>query len=206
MPQSLRQNFEQKLKENDEIILQQEGNNSADMLFFTNYFKMHRLKISSIKEMKASSFGEFLPAIFKFEEGELILKSIYVEKYFGSVLFFYENGKAVKVDINSYKTNRKKLLNAYYSGSKLINIFFETNSSYYMLKTFDEKAAIVNSSLLETKNKRNAQGQIIVKLKKTYSIKEVLKLNENEVAELKSLIYNKIPATPVSIATQLKLN
>ena len=106
-------------------------NNSADMLFFTNYFKMHRLKISSIKEMKASSFGEFLPAIFKFEEGELILKSIYVEKYFGSVLFFYENGKAVKVDINSYKTNRKKLLNAYYSGSKLINIFFETNSSYY---------------------------------------------------------------------------
>ena len=64
-----------------------------------------------------------------------------------------------------------------------------------MLKTFDEKAAVINSSLLETKTKRNAQGTTVVKLKKTYSLKEFLKLNENELKEFEALIKNKIPAT-----------
>ncbi len=199
MPQSLRQKFEQKLKEDDEIIFQKEVENCVDLLFFTNNFKMYRLNIASVKEMKASSFGEFLPAIFKFDEGEKIVKAIYVKDYSGSLLFFYENGKAGKVAMESYKTNRKKLLNAFHKGSKIVNIFYEKEPTYYMLKSYYEKAIVFNSSLLETKTKKDGIGTQIIKLKSKETLKEVLKLEYDEVEKNKFLVCGKIPANGVSL-------
>lgn len=184
---SLRQNSEQKLKEKDEIVISTEVEGDVDILVFSNECKMNKVNLSCFKETKASSFGEFLPAYFKFGEKEKIVKTIYTKNYEGFLLFFYENGYVAKIPLKFYKTNRKKLLNAYYKNSKLVEIFHETKEKDYMLKTNGKKNLVVNSSLIEEKEKKQTKGVKVLKLTGKSYLKNVLKLEKKEAKKYEQI-------------------
>ena len=162
--QSLRLSHEQKLKEKDEICLQEEVLNDVDVLFFTDKGRMYRLNLKEIKENKASAFGEYMPAYFKFEDDEKIIKVLYTSDYNGNLIFFYKNGKVSKVSFLSYKTNRKKLLTAFSKDVDLVSLFLEKADSFYMMCSNNEKAIIVSSSLAEVKSKKDSKGVSFLRL------------------------------------------
>ncbi len=202
---SLKLNSKQKLKEKDEILIFKEVSNNLDLLIFSNKGKMYKINLSNIREVKASSFGEFLPAIFKFDESEKIVNVIYTKDYEGEVLFFYENGKVLKTYLKAYKTNRKKILNAFYKASRIINIFYENEANHYLLKSRNNQVLVLPSDLLKAKEKRDSSGAVAFKLKKEDFLKEVIKINEKDLKEYQEYCCNKIPAAGKKHSGQLKL-
>ena len=184
---SLRQNSEQKLKEKDEIVIAKEVENDVDILVFSNECKMNKVNLSSFKETKASSFGEFLPAYFKFGEKEKIVKIIYTKNYEGFLLFFYENGYAAKLPLKLFKINRKKLLNAFYKKSNLVEIFHETKEKDYMLKTSGRKTLVLNSGLIKESSKKESKGIKVLKLSGKSYLKNVLKVEKKEAKKYEQI-------------------
>ena len=58
------------------------------------------------------------------DEGERVVKMVVTQDYSGFLLFFFENGKAAKVELNRYETkqNRRKLVGAYSDKSVLVDL------------------------------------------------------------------------------------
>lgn len=54
---SLRMAGEQKLKEEDVLLMEQEGANRMDLLFFSNQQNVYKLKASDVADAKASALG-----------------------------------------------------------------------------------------------------------------------------------------------------
>lgn len=48
---------EQKLKEEDVLLMEQEGANRMDLLFFSNQQNVYKLKASDVADAKASHWG-----------------------------------------------------------------------------------------------------------------------------------------------------
>ena len=203
--QSLRLNNEQKLKEGDRIYINEKVSSDVDVLFFTNMHRMYRLNLKKFKEIKASLLGEYIPAYFEFDEGEKIIKVVYTKNYLGNLLFFYSNGKISRVSLISYKTNRKKLLNAFSKDSDIVNIILETKASMYMLKSNNEKAIVFSSGLIELKTKKDSKGVLVLKLNSSSELKEALKLKEGDEESLKDIVVEKIPAVGKKYSKQLSL-
>ena len=203
--QSLRLNNEQKLKEGDRIYINEKVSSDVDVLFFTNMHRMYRLNLKKFKEIKASLLGEYIPAYFEFDEGEKIIKVVYTKNYLGNLLFFYSNGKISRVSLISYKTNRKKLLNAFSKDSDIVNIILETKASMYMLKSNNEKAIVFSSGLIELKTKKDSKGVLVLKLNSNSELKEALKLKEGDEESLKDIVVEKIPAVGKKYSKQLSL-
>ncbi len=114
-PQSLRMSGEHKLKENDYITVDEDTSNGAELLFFTGKYRIYKAKVSDFEDSRTSLLGDFVPSKLNFEQDEIPVYMAVTSDYSGYMLFFFENGKAAKVDMSMYatKTNRKKLINAY---------------------------------------------------------------------------------------------
>ena len=61
-PLSLRMSGEQKLKEGDEIIVQLETKNDAELLFFTSRCQVYKCRAADFADCKASLMGDYIPA------------------------------------------------------------------------------------------------------------------------------------------------
>lgn len=114
-PQSYRMSSEQYLKEGDRVMQHVEGNNTDNLLFFTDKGQVYKARACDFEDTKASVLGDFVPAKLGMDEGENAVYMAVTSDFAGYMLFFFQNGKVAKVNLNSYetKTNRKKLLNAY---------------------------------------------------------------------------------------------
>ena len=99
--------------------------NNTDLLFFTDRQQVYKAKASDFDDGKASVLGDYIPAKLGMDEGESAVYMAVTADYAGYMLFFFENGKAAKVDLSGYatKTNRKKLLGAYSDASPLAACF-----------------------------------------------------------------------------------
>ena len=116
---------EQMLKEGDSILQQCEARNGDELLFFTNKQQVYKSRACEFDDTKASVLGDYLPAKLGFDEGEVPLAMAVTRDYKGYMLFFFQNGKAAKVDLSAYqtKTRRKKLLSAFSDKSETAAIF-----------------------------------------------------------------------------------
>ena len=94
--------------------------------------------------------------------------------YLGFMVFFFESGKVAKVDMKSYltKTNRKKLIKAYFEGDKLVFCDYSKEEKNYILTSSCGKILIFSSEKLSLKQTKNTQGIMIMKQK----IKLVMRL------------------------------
>ncbi len=167
-PQSLRMSGEQKLKENDGIVLEKEVSNKSDMLFFTNTGVVYKAKVSAFEQTKASVMGDFIPAKLEFEQGESVVFSAVTSDYSETLMLFFRNGKCAKIPLSSFetKTNRKKLANAFNTASPLVAAFVISESTDFLLQSSAGKIIVFSSDLLMSKAARDTQGVQVMRLTK----------------------------------------
>lgn len=217
--QSLRGNSEQKIKEDDEIIYEAEISNKDEVIFFTDKAQLYFAKMSDFELSKASELGVYVPKKLNFDDDEKVaymhVNPSYDENQ--NVIFFYENGKAVRVPMSQYQTQgaRKKLKKAYSDASKIVKIVYETNDEYIMMINSENKAILIRPSLIPIKTTRTSIGTVVfaMNLKKNQKIKKVLLDYQKKYPEAKEMYRKiKIPATGVLIskkkpkAPQLKID
>ena len=167
--QSLRMSGEQKLKEGDELIFEQELSGKTDLLFFTDKYQVYKSCVNDFADTKASLLGDYIPAKLEMEQNEHIIKMIPTEDYSDQIILFFKNGKCAKVPLSSFetKTKRKKLANAYYDGSELIAMYLLPEDRDFILQSEAGKVLIFNSALVLPKAARDTQGVQVMRLTKT---------------------------------------
>ena len=178
--QSLRGNSEQRFKEGDSLLTEVEVKNKDEVMFFTNKAQVYFAKVSDFEQSKASDLGVYVASQLKFDEDEkpVFMKANPDYSDSQNIIFFFENGKAVKIPMSQYATQgaRKKLKKAYSDASPIVGIVYEESDDYIMLLNSDSKAILIRPSLIPVKTTRTSQGATVfaMNLKKNQVVTEVL--------------------------------
>ena len=194
--QSLRMSGEQKYKDGDRLNLSFESTNRGELLFLTDKQQMYKARVSDFEDMKASVLGVYLPSRLQMDEGENIITMIDPGDYKAHLLFFFENGKAARVELSAYetKTNRKKLVNAYSDKSPLRSVIKLTGETELCCVSSDDRAIIFNTALLQPKTSRSAQGVAVMSLKARRTLDRAKLLEETEIKNVSRYRVRSLPA------------
>ncbi|MDF2632688.1 MAG: topoisomerase [Caproiciproducens sp.] len=211
-PLSLRMSGEQKLKEEDVITQHVESTNSADLLFFTDKCQVYKAKASDFSDTKASVLGDYIPAKLGMDEGESTLYMAVTKEYEGYMLFFFENGKAAKVDMSAYatKTNRRKLLGAYCDKSPVVTIAYVTEDCEFLLTSLQGRMLLMHTGAVLSKATRSTQGVVVMTLRKGSRVLKAERYSDDMLSNPNRYRKN-IPATgslpnaQETVGEQLKL-
>ena len=181
--QSLRMSGEQKFKEGDSLKLTVETNNKAELLVFTDKAQCYKTRLSDFEDGKASQWGDYLPQKLGMDPDEKVLYTILPGDYKGFMVFFFENGKAARVPLNTYetKTNRRRLTGAYSDKSPLKGAFALNEDRQFAVYTTDGRALIFSTALLAPKTTRNTIGVNVVTLKKKAAVSHAVLLEESGI-------------------------
>jgi DNA gyrase subunit A len=166
-PLSLRMGGEQKYKEDDGPLVSFETSNRSELLVFTDRRQVYKTRLSEYEDSKASSMGTFLPSRLQMDEGESVLTVVNAGDYSGSLIFFFENGKAARVPVSAYatKTNRKKLANAYSDKSPLKTLLHVKSETEAAVFSTEGRALVFNTAQIPEKATRDSQGVGVMTLK-----------------------------------------
>ena len=194
--QSLRMSGEQKYKDGDQLNISFESTNRGELLFLTDRQQMYKARVSDFEDVKASVLGVYLPSRLQMDEGENIITMIDPGDYKAHLLFFFENGKAARVDLSAYetKTNRKKLVNAYSDKSPLCSVIKLTGETDLCCFSSDDRALVFNSSLLQPKTSRSAQGVAVMSLKARRTLDRAKLLEETQIKNVPRYRVRSLPA------------
>ena len=195
-PKSLRMSGEQKYKEGDGLRQQADTGNNAEIMFFTDRCQVYKTRVSEFGDSKASVLGDYLPGRLAMDEGERVIFMVLPGDYSGCLLFFYENGKAARVELSAYATvsNRRKLTGAYSDKSPLVSILPLPEDRELALASTEPRALLVHTSLLAPKTTRNVQGVAVMTLKPKYHLDRVLPAEESGIVNLARYRTRTIPA------------
>ena len=182
-PQSLRMASEQKYKEGDGPYLQWEGANRDELLVFTDKQQCYKAWVSDFDDAKASVLGDYLPTRLGFDEGESFLWACVPEDYSGSLLFFFANGKAARVELSSYQTQtkRKRLTGAYCDKSPLVRAFLLREEMEMAVWSTEGRCLIFQTAALAPKATRTTQGVNVMTLKPKYQVEGAAPLSETPI-------------------------
>ena len=196
-PQSLRMSGEQKYKEGDGPGQQAEATNAAEVMFFTDRCQVYKTRLSEFGDSKASVLGDYLPAKLGMDEGESMVYMVLPGDYSGHLLFFFENGKAARVEMKAYATvsNRRKLTGAYSDKSRLVAILPLAEDRELALLSTEPRALIFHTSLLLPKATRSTQGVAVMTLKPKYQLQRVCTPEESGIVNLPRYRARIIPGT-----------
>ncbi len=202
--QSLRGNDEQTVKTGDEVIYNEEGNNADSILFFSDKAQCYKAKVDEFDTTKSSQMGDFVPAKLKFDKGEgfLFMKPYSEFKEGVNIIFIFENGKGVKVPMNTYETkgNRSKLKGAYSDKSPVVAAFCENGAPVELvLWSSDGKCIQISSALIPQSATRSAGGVQLFTLKKNAVLEKAQVFDPANMHFEKSPKKIKIPATGVGV-------
>lgn len=195
-PQSLRMSGEQKLKEGDAVAREVEATNNTDLLFFTDRQQVYKAKASDFDDGKASVLGDYIPAKLGMDEGESAVYMAVTADYAGYMLFFFENGKAAKVDLSGYatKTNRKKLLGAYSDASPLAACFQIEGGEDFLMTSSSGRMLLANAGAVSSKATRATQGVAVMTQKKNHRVASVKPFSEGMLANPHRFRTKTLPA------------
>ncbi len=142
---------------------------------FTNKSQVYKCKVAAFEDTKSAQLGSYLPTDLEMEPDESVIWVIDPEDYKADVLFVFENGRVVRVALSGYvtKTNRKRLKNAIYGGSKLLYAQVLKEDRDLALVSSDCRLMNFNTSLLKTKTTTNTQGVQAFTAKKGRSVTTV---------------------------------
>ena len=184
-PQSLRMSGEQKFKEGDGLRQSFEATSAAEIMFFTNQCQVYKTRLSEFDDSKASLLGDYLPSKLGMDPGESVVYAVLPgADYAGALLFFFENGKAARVDLTAYKTtsNRRKLTGAYSDKSPLCCICRIDEDRELAVYSTEPRCLIFHTALLSPKTTRSTQGVAVMTLKPKYRLEAVTPLEETGIA------------------------
>ncbi len=195
-PQSLRMSGEQKFKEDDALRESAEATNAAELMFFTDKAQVYKTRASDFADGKASQLGDYLPARLGMDEGESVVGMVLPGDYSGYMVFFFENGKAAKVELSAYKTtsNRRRLTGAYSDKSPLRALLHLKEDREIAVYSTEPRVLIVSTALLGVKSTRTTQGVALLTLKKKYTLDCVRLLEETGITNPARYRGRSIPA------------
>ncbi len=203
-PQSLRMSGEQKLKEGDAVLVQQETQNNVELLFFTNKCQVYKCRAGDFEDGKASVMGDFIPARLGMEDGEEPVYMALITDYKGFMLFLFQNGKGAKVPLESYATkqNRKKLLNAFSDKAPLAWCECLREDCELAIATTAGRLLLVNTAQIPAKQTKNTAGVNVITLKKNQSIENVRHIEQMELANPHRYRVRTLPATGATLRAE----
>ena len=196
-PASLRMNSEQKFKEGDALRQSFETTSNAEAMFFTDQCQVYKTRLGEFDDAKASVLGDYLPTKLKMDAGENVIFMVLPgPDYAGSLLFFYENGKAARIEMKAYQTasNRRKLTGAYSDKSPLACIRRLDEDCELAVYSNEPRCLIFHTALLAPKTTRSAQGVAVMTLKPKYHLETVLLSEETSITNRTRYRVRAIPA------------
>ena len=195
-PQSLRMSGEQKYKEGDGPMQQIETTNAAELMFFTDRCQVYKTRVSEFADSKASLLGDYLPGKLGMDDGESVIYLLLPGDYSGQLLFFFENGKAARVELKAYATvsNRRRLTGAYSDKSPLVTILPLREDQELALLSSEPRALIFHTSQLAPKATRTTQGVAVMTLKTKYHLQRAVPVEQSGIVNLTRYRTRSIPA------------
>ena len=182
-PQSLRMSSEQKYKEGDGPFLYWEGNNRDELLVFTDKQQCYKTRLSDFDDAKASVLGDFLATKLGMDPGESFVWACLTSDYSGSLLFFFENGKAARVELTAYQTQtrRKKLTGAYSDKSPLAAALHIKEDLELAVISTEGRCLVFHTSALNPKTTRSTQGVNVMTLKPKWKVETARPLADTTI-------------------------
>lgn len=195
-PASLRMNAEQKYKEGDALAQSFETSNAAEVMFFTDKCQVYKSRLSDFDDTKASALGDYLPARLGMDEGESVVYMVLPGDYRGWMLFFFENGKAAKVELSAYRTtsNRRKLTGAYSDKSPLRTALCLREDCELAVYSTEPRVLVFSTALLGSKTTRATQGVAVLTLKKKFTLDYACPAEATGIANLARYRARSLPA------------
>ncbi len=195
-PQSLRMSGEQKFKEGDGLRVTVEASSNTELMFFTDQCQVYKTRASEFGDSKASLLGDYLPAKLGMDAGENVIAMVLPGDYSGHLLFFFENGKAARVELKAYATtsNRRKLTGAYSDKSPLVALRVLQQDEELVLYSSEPRALILHTALLSPKSTRATQGVAVMTLKSKYHLERVAAVAETGIVNHARYRVRSVPA------------
>ena len=195
-PLSLRMSGEQKFKEGDGLRQTFETTSNAEIMFFTDKCQVYKTRLSEFEDTKASVLGDYLPGKLGMDAGEAVVYAVLPGDYSGTLLFFFENGKAARVDLAAYKTtsNRRKLTGAYSDKSPLRNICRIDEDCELAVYSTEPRCLIFHTALLAPKTTRSTQGVAVMTLKPKYRLDTVMPVEQTSISNKSRYRMRSVPA------------
>ena len=194
-PQSLRMASDQKYKEGDGPFLQWEATNRDELLVFTDKQQCYKTRLSEFDDSKASVLGDYLPTKLAMEAEERVLWACIPGDYSGQLLFFFENGKAARVELSAYQTQtrRKKLTGAYSDKSPLVSALLLREDLEMAVYSSDGRCMIFHTAALAPKTTRTTQGVNVMALKPKRVVTDAKPLADTPIVNLSRYRARSLP-------------
>lgn len=195
-PASLRMNSEQKFKDGDALRQSFETGNAAEIMFFTDKCQVYKCRVCDFDDAKASVLGDYLPTKLGMDPEENPVFACLPGDYSGTLLFFFENGKAARVNFTAYQTtsNRRKLTGAYSDKSPLALIRRLDAEEELAVYTSEPRALIFHTALLSPKTTRSTQGVAVMTMKPKYHLEQAVPLAESAIVNQSRYRVRAVPA------------
>ncbi len=185
-PQSLRMASEQKYKEGDGPSQSWDANNKDEIIVFTDKQQCYKARLSDFADTKASVLGDYLPTKLGFDEGENVAWACLPGDYSAHLLFFFENGKAARVELSGYQTQtrRRRLTGAYSDKSPLVGVLLLNEDFEVAVTSTEGRCVVFHTASLNPKSTRSTQGVNVMTLKPKYKVERVRPLAETPIVNV----------------------
>ncbi len=169
--QGARSADEQKLKEGDYVIYEEDTDNRGDVLFITDKRQIYRAKVSDFELSKPSNMGDYIPTKLSMDDDEHVVacKMVYDLNPEHHIVYIFENGKGVRIPMSCYdaKSRRRKITGAYSSASNLVAAFYEQDKPIEIFIRSDMgRGMLIKSSLIPEKSTRTSSGVTLMQFPK----------------------------------------
>ena len=203
---SLRTSGEQRLKEDDAIIQEEEITNRSEILFFAAGGDVYKMRAHEIPDGKASQMGEYIPNLVGMTEKEDIVGMVISGDYSGWLLFSFENGKCAKIPLKSYETksNRRRLTGGFATKSPIVGMMFLPEDTDIVLRSSQDKVLTVNTEKIPEKTTRSSQGVQVMTLRKNAVVAEAVAAKDARIANYTRYRSRNIPAAGAALRDEDK--
>ena len=205
-PLSLRMASEQKYKDGDGLSQQWEASNRDEILIFTAKQQCYKARLYEFDDTKASALGDYLPSKLGMAPDEKVVWACLPGDYSGSLLLFFENGKAARVELAAYQTQsrRRKLTGAYSDKSPLAAVMLIKEDRDLAVISTEGRCIIFNTEALAVKATRSAQGVSVMSPKKNHRVEKVIPLEETSISKVSRYRAKTLPAVGMLLTPQDK--
>ena len=169
--QAMRGTDEQKLKEGDFVIYEEDSDNRGEVLFFTDRGQMYRARTSIFDLCKKGQMGDYIPTKLEMDDDEHVIGCQVIHELVPEdrMIYVFANGKAVRVPMSAYETKsrRRKLSGACSTASTPIAAIYEKAKTpvQIFMRSAQGKGILIKSTLISEKSTRTASGTQIFQLK-----------------------------------------
>lgn len=202
----LRSGADLKYKDGDSPWLEFPSTNRGELLVLTDQSQCYKVKVCTLSDTKSADLGTFLATKLEMEDGENIIHVLDPGDYKSDILYIFRNGRVARVALSGYvtKQNRKKLKNAIYVGSPLVDAIVLSENRDVTLFSNDERLITFNTELLKTKTTNSTQGLIAFTCKKGREVIAVGKPEEflGPDADPARYVVDKLPSAGTSISDE----